>query len=51
MIQFNLSPSVPQLSSALRYLSCFPAIAAIVIEVIEVDEIYKGYSRYVAKDY
>ena len=37
-----------QLSSAFPYLSCFPATADIVIGVIEVDEINKGYNRYVA---
>ena len=48
MIQFNLSPSVAQPSSAFHHLSCVPATADIVIEVIEVDEISKGYHRYVA---
>ena len=31
-----------------HYLSCFPATADIIIEVTEVDEINRGYSRYVA---
>ena len=37
-----------QLSSTSYYLSYFPATADIIIEVIEVDEIYKGNSGYVA---
>ena len=48
MLQFNLSLSVAQPSSVFHYLSCFPVTADIVIEVIEVDEIDKGYSSYVA---
>ena len=47
-IQFYLSPSVAQLSSDFHHLSCFPATADIIIDVIEMDEITKGYSRYVA---
>ena len=47
-IQFNLSVSVAQLNSTFHYLSCFPATAVIVIEVVEVEEIDKGYSRNVA---
>ena len=43
-----ISPSGSQPSSAFYYLSCFPATADIIIEVIEVDEIDKGYSRYFA---
>ena len=49
MMQFNISPSVAELSPAFHYLSSFPTTAdIIIIEVIEVDDIDKGYSRYVA---
>ena len=44
----NFCLSVAQISSAFHYLSCFPATADIIIEVIKVDEIDKGYIRYVA---
>ena len=48
MIQFDLSPIVAPLNSDFHNLSCLPATADIIIEVIKVDEIDKGYSRYVA---
>ena len=48
-MQFNISPSVAELSPAFHYLSSFPTTAdIIIIEVIKVDDIDKGYSRYVA---